>query len=108
MFIMSKFTQKSDSKVFGLGSTLPPTPRSLANVKIKAKKSASNNLDSGWTPPPTPLRQCPNMSRFLFRLASLTYDTQYITITLIPSFQVPKVVTDLNRKVVEGLVEGSD
>ena len=48
------------------------------------------------------------MSRFLFRLASLTYNTQYITITLIPSFQVPKVVTDLNRKVVEGLVEGSD
>jgi hypothetical protein len=50
------------------------------------------------------------MSRFLFRLASLTYNTQYITITLIPSFQVPKVVTewstDLNRKVVEGLVEG--
>ena len=32
-------------------------------------------------PPPTPLRQCPNMSRFLFRLASLTYNTQSITIT---------------------------
>ena len=63
-------------------------------------------------PPPTPLRQCPNMSRFLFRLASLTYNTQSITITLTPSFQVPKVVTewstDLNRKVVEGLVEGSN
>ena len=52
------------------------------------------------------------MCRFLFRLASLTYNTQYITLTLIPSFQVPKVVTewstDLNRKVVEGLVEGSN
>ena len=50
--------------------------------------------------------------QILFRLASLTYNTQYITITLIPSFQVPKVVTewstDLNRKVVEGLVEGSN
>ena len=104
---MSKFTQKSDSKVFGLGSTLPPL---LGKCQNQSQKSASNDLDSGWTPPP--LRQCPNMSRFLFRLASLTYNTQYITITLIPSFQVPKVVTewstDLNRKVVEGLVEGSN
>ena len=43
---------------------------------------------------------------------SLAYNTQSITITLTPSFQVPKVVTewstDLNRKVVEGLVEGSN
>ena len=67
MFIMSKFTQKSDSKVFGLGSTIPP----LANVKIKAKKSASNNLDSGWPPPPS-FGQYPNISRFVYGLASLT------------------------------------
>ena len=52
------------------------------------------------------------MRRFLFRRASIAYNTQFITITLTPSFQVPKVVTewstDLNRKVVEGLVEGSN
>ena len=105
MFIMSKFTQKSDSKVFGLGSTLPLPPAPWQMSKSKPKKVPQTI----WIPVgPTPLRQCPNMSRFLFRLASLTYNTQYITITLIPSFQVPKVVTDLNRKVVEGLVEGSD
>ena len=107
MFIMSKFTQKSDSKVFGLGSTLPLPPL-LGKCQNQSQKKCLKQFGFRLDPPPTPLRQCPNMSRFLFRLASLTYNTQYITITLIPSFQVPKVVTDLNRKVVEGLVEGSD
>ena len=52
------------------------------------------------------------LKQFGFRLDPLAYNTQSMTITLTPSFQVPKVgtewSTDLNRKVVEGLVEGSN
>ena len=43
------FCQKKCLKSFGLGSTPPPSLKK--NVRIQADKSASNNLDSGWTPP---------------------------------------------------------
>ena len=50
---------------------LPPP---LENVQIQAEKSASNNLDSGWTPPA--FGQSPNTSRFACGMASLmTVDT---------------------------------
>ena len=70
MAIMSKFRHKSASKSFGLGSTHPPPH--LRNFQIKAEKSASNNLDSGWTPPP--FGQSPNASRLAYRLASIRED----------------------------------
>ena len=45
----------------------------LENDQIQAKKSASKNLDSGVTPsPPPPFGQCPNMSRFVYGMASFS------------------------------------
>ena len=84
----------------------------MANVKIKAKKRASNNLDLGWTPPPPPLWGMSKYEQIFIPSCFPTYNTQSNMIILTPSVQVPNVVTecrtDLNWKVVEGLVEGSD
>ena len=53
-------------KCLDWGQTPPP----LENVQIKAEKSASNNFDSGWIPPP--FGQNPNMNRFFPGKASLS------------------------------------
>ena len=45
---------KKNLLIFGHCQNRLDPPPSLANVKTKAKKSASNNLDSGWTPPHPP------------------------------------------------------
>ena len=47
MSITSKLKHKNSSQ--GLDCGHPPPP--LGNVKIKAKKSALNNFNTGWTPP---------------------------------------------------------
>ena len=78
MFIMSNLKQKSASKVFGLGST-PPPPWKMS--KSKQKKGASNNLDSGWAPPP--FGQCPHRSRFFLGIASLRHTLLLLTKSLL-------------------------
>ena len=68
---MSKFKHKSASKVLDWGQSSTPQK----NVQIQADKSASNNLDSGWTPPP--FGQCPNRSRVSSGIASLSHSLDF-------------------------------